>query len=75
MGMGRMAFRDRSSSVLYRAGAVCGAALSESGITTIPELIGLRYDPQHGAWFSIAYILLYIVGTDSGYPSLRFAGI
>ena len=33
----------------------------KSGITTIPELIGLRYDRSAKLWFSIAYILLYIV--------------
>lgn len=33
----------------------------KSGITTIPELIGLRYDRSTKLWFSIAYILLYIV--------------
>lgn len=33
----------------------------KSGITTIPQLIGLRYDRSTKLWFSIAYILLYIV--------------
>ncbi len=47
----------------------------KSGITTIPELIGLRYDRSTKLWFSIAYILLYICGTDPGHPVLRFAGI
>lgn len=33
----------------------------KSGLTTIPEVIDLRYDRNMKLWFAIAYILLYIV--------------
>lgn len=33
----------------------------KSGITTIPQLIGMRYDKSTKLWFSIAYILLYLI--------------
>ena len=32
----------------------------KSGISTIPEMLGLRYDRTNKLWFSIAYIILYI---------------
>ena len=32
----------------------------KSGISTIPEMLGLRYDRTTKLWFSIAYIILYI---------------
>lgn len=33
----------------------------KSGITTIPELIGIRYDRTSKLWFSVAYIFMYLV--------------
>ena len=32
----------------------------KSGITTIPQLLGERYDRPTKLWFSIAYIILYL---------------
>ncbi|MCC2175897.1 hypothetical protein AAAV51_08910 [Agathobaculum butyriciproducens] len=32
----------------------------KSGITTIPQLLGERYDKPTKLWFSIAYIILYL---------------
>lgn len=33
----------------------------KSGITTLPELIGIRYDRISKLWFSIAFIIMYLV--------------
>lgn len=53
--------RSNGGDRTHRAGVVCRAALPEKcGITTIPQLLGERYDRPTKLWFSIAYIILYL---------------
>ena len=70
-----MAFEVLAAPWLHCAGAVCRTALPESGITTIPQLIGLRFDRSTKLWFSILYIRAGAGRSDPGRAVLRFAGI
>ncbi|WP_087065763.1 solute:sodium symporter family transporter [Intestinibacillus massiliensis] len=61
VGMSPMAFEIVAAPCCIILALFAAPRYLKSGITTIPELIGLRYDRNTKLWFSIAYILLYIV--------------
>ena len=61
VGMSPMAFEIVAAPCCIVLALFAAPRYLKSGITTIPELIGLRYDRSTKLWFSIAYILLYIV--------------
>lgn len=61
VGMSPMAFEIVAAPCCIILALFAAPRYLKSGITTIPELIGLRYDRGTKLWFSIAYILLYIV--------------
>lgn len=61
VGMSPMAFEIVAAPCCIILALFAAPRYLKSGITTIPELIGLRYDRSTKLWFSIAYILLYIV--------------
>lgn len=61
VGMSPMAFEIVAAPCCIILALFAAPRYLKSGITTIPELIGLRYNRNTKLWFSIAYILLYIV--------------
>lgn len=61
VGMSPMAFEIVAAPCCIVLALFAAPRYLKSGITTIPELIGLRYDRSTKLWFSIAYILLYII--------------
>ncbi|MGM9612554.1 MAG: solute:sodium symporter family transporter [Butyricicoccus sp.] len=61
VGMSPMAFEIVAAPCCIVLALFAAPRYLKSGITTIPELIGLRYGRSTKLWFSIAYILLYIV--------------
>ena len=61
VGMSPMAFEIVAAPCCIVLALFAAPRYLKSGITTIPELIGLLYDRSTKLWFSIAYILLYIV--------------
>lgn len=61
VGMSPMAFEIVAAPCCIVLALFAAPRYLKSGITTIPQLIGLRYDRSTKLWFSIAYILLYIV--------------
>ena len=61
VGMSPMAFEIVAAPCCIVLALFAAPRYLKSGITTIPELSGLRYDRSTKLWFSIAYILLYIV--------------
>lgn len=75
VGMSPMAFEIVAAPCCIVLALFAAPRYLKSGITTIPELIGLRYDRSTKLWFSIGVYSAVHCGTDSGYPVLRFAGI
>lgn len=61
VGMSPMAFEIVAAPCCIVLALFAAPRYLKSGITTIPELIGMRYDRNTKLWFSIAYILLYLV--------------
>lgn len=61
VGMSPMAFEIVAAPCCIVLALFAAPKYLKSGITTIPELIGLRYDRNTKLWFSIAYIVLYLV--------------
>ncbi|MGN1008628.1 MAG: solute:sodium symporter family transporter [Butyricicoccus sp.] len=61
VGMSPMAFEIVAAPCCIVLALFAAPRYLKSGITTIPELIGLRYGRSTKLWFSIAYILRYIV--------------
>ena len=61
VGMSPMAFEIVAAPCCIVLALFAAPRYLKSGITTIPELIGLRYDRNTKLWFSIAYIVLYLV--------------
>ena len=61
VGMSPMAFEVLAATALIVLALFAAPRYLKSGITTIPELIGMRYDRTTKLWFSIAYIILYLV--------------
>ena len=60
VGMSPMAFEIVAAPCCIVLALFAAPRYLKSGITTIPELIGLRYDRSTKLWFSIAYIILYL---------------
>ncbi len=61
VGMSPMAFEIMAAPCCIVLALYAAPKYLKSGITTIPQLIGMRYDRSTKLWFSIAYILLYLV--------------
>ena len=61
VGMSPMAFEIVAAPCCIFLALFAAPRYLKSGITTIPELIGMRYDRTTKLWFSIAYIILYLV--------------
>lgn len=61
VGMSPMAFEIVAAPCCIFLALFAAPRYLKSGITTIPQLIGLRYDRTTKLWFSIAYIVLYLV--------------
>lgn len=61
VGMSPMAFEIVAAPCCIVLALFAAPRYLKSGITTIPQLIGLRYDRSTKLWFSIAYIVLYLV--------------
>lgn len=61
VGMSPMANEVLSALALIVLALWAAPKYLKGGITTIPELIGTRYDRSTKLWFSIAYIILYLV--------------
>lgn len=60
VGMSPMAFEVMAATALVVLALYAAPRYLKSGITTIPELIGNRFDRSTKLWFSIAYIVLYL---------------
>ncbi len=60
VGMSPMAFEVMAATALIVLALFAAPRYLKSGITTIPELIGERFDRGTKLWFSIAYIILYL---------------
>lgn len=60
VGMSPMAFEVMAATALIVLALFAAPRYLKSGITTIPELIGNRFDRSTKLWFSIAYIILYL---------------
>ena len=60
VGMSPMAFEIVAAPCCIVLALFAAPRYLKSGITTIPQLIGLRYDRSTKLWFSIAYIILYL---------------
>lgn len=60
VGMSPMAFEVMAATALIVLALYAAPRYLKSGITTIPELIGNRFDRSTKLWFSIAYIVLYL---------------
>ncbi|MDY4483158.1 MAG: solute:sodium symporter family transporter [Butyricicoccus porcorum] len=61
VGMSPMAFEVLAATALIVLALWAAPRYLKSGITTIPQLIGLRFDRSTKLWFCIAYIILYLV--------------
>ena len=61
VGMSPMAFEIVAAPCCIVLALWAAPRYLKSGITTIPELIGLRFGRSTKLWFSIAYIILYLV--------------
>ncbi len=61
VGMSPMAFEIVAAPCCIILALYAAPRYLKSGITTIPQLIGLRFDRSTKLWFSIAYIILYLV--------------
>ena len=61
VGMSPMANEVLSALALIVLALWAAPKYLKGGITTIPELIGTCYDRTTKLWFSIAYIILYLV--------------
>lgn len=61
VGMSPMAFEVMAATALIVLALFAAPRYLKSGITTIPQLIGERFDKTTKLWFSIAYIILYLV--------------
>jgi SSS family solute:Na+ symporter len=61
VGMSPMAFEVMAATALIVLALFAAPRYLKSGITTIPQLIGERFDRVTKLWFSIAYIILYLV--------------
>ena len=60
IGMSPMAFEVMTATALIVLALFAAPRYLKSGITTIPQLLGERYDRPTKLWFSIAYIILYL---------------
>ena len=58
--MSPMAFEVMAATALIVLALFAAPRYLKSGITTIPELLGARYNRSTKLWFSIAYIILYL---------------
>ena len=58
VGMSAMAFEVCAAPCCIMLALWAAPKYLRSGITTIPQLIGLRYDRTTKLWFSILYIVL-----------------
>ena len=58
--MSPMAFEVMAATALIVLALFAAPRYLKSGITTIPQLLGERYDRPTKLWFSIAYIILYL---------------
>jgi len=61
VGMSPMAFEVMAATALIVLALFAAPRYLKSGITTIPQLIGERFDRVTKLWFSIAYIILYLI--------------
>ncbi len=61
VGMSAMAFEIVAAPCCIMLALWAAPKYLRSGITTIPQLIGLRYDRTTKLWFSILYIVLALV--------------
>ncbi|MGN1030465.1 MAG: solute:sodium symporter family transporter [Butyricicoccaceae bacterium] len=61
VGMSPMAFEIVAAPCCIFLALFAAPRYLKSGITTIPQLIGMRYDRSTKLWFGIAYIILYLV--------------
>ena len=75
VGMSPMAFEVLAATALIVLALWAAPRYLKSGITTIPELIGLRFDRSTKLWFCIAYIILYLVVTNSHISLHYFSGV
>ena len=60
VGMSPMAFEIVAAPCCIVLALFAAPRYLKSGITTIPQLLGERYDRPTKLWFSIAYIILYL---------------
>ena len=58
--MSPMAFEVMAATALIVLALFAAPRYLKSGITTIPQQLGERYDRPTKLWFSIAYIILYL---------------
>ncbi len=61
MNMSPLAFEVVAAVGLIALALFAAPRYLKSGITTIPELVGIRYDRSSKLWFSVAYIFMYLV--------------
>ncbi len=61
VGMSPMAFEIVAAPCCIALALFAAPRYLKSGITTIPELIGLRFDRSTKLWFSVLYIVLALV--------------
>lgn len=59
--MSPMAFEVVAAVACILLGLYAAPKYLKSGISTIPQMLGIRYDRTTKLWFSIAYIILYLV--------------
>lgn len=59
--MSPMAFEVVAAIACILLGLYAAPKYLKSGISTIPQMLGVRYDRTTKLWFSIAYIILYLV--------------
>ncbi|MBP3311474.1 MAG: solute:sodium symporter family transporter [Butyricicoccus sp.] len=59
--MSPMAFEVVAAIACILLGLYAAPKYLKSGISTIPQMLGIRYDRTTKLWFSIAYIILYLV--------------
>ena len=61
IGMSPLAYEVVAAVGLLSLALFAAPRYLKSGITTLPELIGIRYDRTSKLWFSIAFIIMYLV--------------
>ncbi len=61
VGMSPMAFEVLAATACIVLALWAAPRYLKSGITTIPQLIGIRFGRSTKLWFCIAYIILYLV--------------